>query len=424
MASPLIVRGVCSYSSRCRPNPWPYAPLLFFSLFPGSSSLAPHLLKYVSPPASDAAGQANSPTPFPRSALYPDIEPFATGMLDVGDGHSLYWEQCGNPNGIPAVFLHGGPGAGCDERSRRFFDPSVYRIVIFDQRGSGRSTPNAANDLAGSLVAQNTAALVQDIEQLREALEIPQWGLVLGGSWGSTLALAYAQQHPSMCRAIVLRGVFLFGADEVDYLFSKGGTYGQNPAAWETYKRFIQDTSDDWEAEQHELLEAYWRRLSSEDANVREAAAAAFVGYELSISKTFIDPAVIEKYLGTPSVLIPFAVMEVHYMRNAGFLRPQQLLSGAQAMVHHGHRVSIVHGRADYVCQPHAAYRLSLALEEAGAVSIVAGTDEAGEQCAKEEGATVELEFIAGAGHSDSEPGIADALIRVTDKLRPFLLSK
>ena len=361
-------------------------------------------LTYVSKPASDASNQINNPVQYPRS-LYPDIEPNLTGLLDVGDGHSIYYEQCGNPQGVPAIFLHGGPGAGCDERSRTFFDPEFYNIVVFDQRGSGRSIPNAADDLEGSLVGNNTPNLVADIEALRQKLNIDKWGVVLGGSWGSTLALAYAQQHPDKCSCLMLRGVFLFGPDEVGYLFSNGGTFGQNPAAWESYCQYIEDTSPDWSREKTNLLGAYWNRLQSDDVATREAAAAAFVGYELSISKTFIDPAIIEKYLGTPSVLIPFAVMEVHYMINGGFLTRGQLLDNVQCMADHKHRVAIVHGRGDYVCQPQAAWRLAKALEKAGCEDV-------------------NLEFVSGAGHSDSEPGLADAMVRATDRFRDVLKSE
>lgn len=357
-------------------------------------------LTYVSEPASDASNQIAKPVTYPRT-LYPDLEPFASGLLDVGDGHQLYYEQCGNPDGVPAVFLHGGPGAGCDSRSRTFFDPDFYRIVIFDQRGSGRSVPNAADDLNRSLVENTTPKLVSDIDFLRSHIGVERWGVVLGGSWGSTLALAYAQAHPSRCECLMLRGVFLFGPDEVDYLFSNGGTYGQNPAAWEAYCKYIEDTSADWPREKMNLLGAYWARLTSSDKSVREAAAAAFVGYELSISKTFIDPSIIEKYLRTPSILIPFAVMEVHYMINAGFMKRGQLLDNVQKMADHNHKVSIVHGRGDYVCQPQAAWRLMKALSTVGV--------------------EVDLEFVSGAGHSDSEPGLADAMVRATDGFRGIL---
>eukprot|EP00937_MAST-01D_sp_MAST-1D-sp2_P004383 g4383.t1 len=362
-------------------------------------------LKWVSPPASDASQQATTNAVKYPTTLYPNIEPYQTGMLDVGDGHTLYYEQCGNPSGVPAIFLHGGPGGGCDERSRRFFDPAFYRIIVFDQRGSGRSTPNAAHDLEGSLIENTTPKLVDDIEKIRSTLSIDRWGLVLGGSWGSTLALAYAQAYPAQCHCLLLRGVFLFTPSEVDYLFSTGGTAGQNPQAWATYKRFIESTSSDWSTEQDNLLGAYWKRLTGEDAALREAAAAAFVGYELSISKTFVDPAIIRKYLGTPTVLIPFAVMEVHYMLNAGFMRRGQLLDGVGGMVEHGHRVSIAHGRCDFVCQPQAAYRLAEALQAAGSEPV-------------------QLEFVAGAGHSDSEPGLVDAMVRATDNFRTVLEKK
>ncbi|KAH8056445.1 alpha/beta hydrolase [Aureococcus anophagefferens] len=202
-------------------------------------------LRYVAKPASDASGKVASPIVYPRS-LYPEVEPFASGHLAVGSGHEIYYEECGNKAGIPAVFLHGGPGAGCDARSRRFFDPAVFRIVVFDQRGSGRSRPNAADDLAG--------------------------------------------RSPRTSRA--------------------------------------------------DPLTAYWDLLTGADADARNAAAAAFVGYELSLSKCFIDPAIIESVLSTPSVLIPFAVMEVHYMRGAGFMERGQLLRDAKKMADAGHLLS------------------------------------------------------------------------------------
>lgn len=357
-------------------------------------------LRYVAPAASDESGQVRNPAVYPTE-LYPEIEAFESGMLAVGDGHELYYDVSGNPEGVPAIFLHGGPGAGCSPRCRRFFDPSVFKIVILDQRGSGNSRPNAADDLEGSLVENTTPQLVEDIEKLREHLGVDRWGLVLGGSWGSTLALAYAQTHPARCSALLLRGVFLFTPDEVEYLFCNGGTFGQSPQAWEKYKQYIRDTSTDWARESTNLLGAYWQRLTSDDAEVRSAAAAAFVGYELSISKTYTDPAVLEEYMGTPSILIPFAVMEVHYMLNGGFLRRGQLLDNVGVMAEHGHSVAICHGRADYVCQPQAAWRLAEALRVVGV--------------------PVDLEFVAGAGHSDSEPGLVDAMVRASDTFKRAL---
>jgi proline iminopeptidase len=231
-------------------------------------------LRYVSPPSSDAAGFNVKPLPYPKK-LYPPLEPNSTAFLDAGSGHRVYYEESGKPNGVPALFLHGGPGGGCSSRSRQFFDPSVYRIVCLDQRGCGRSTPNAADDWQAALVENNTAALVADCEAIRQALGIEQWGLVLGGSWGSTLALALAEAHPATIRSLLLRGVFLFGPDEVDYLFSSGGTYGQHPQAWTAYCRFIQDTSSDWERESTNLLGAYHQRLTCGDPAMQNAAASA-----------------------------------------------------------------------------------------------------------------------------------------------------
>jgi len=360
-----------------------------------NAAAGPANLNYVSPPASDAAEQIKNPVTYPR-LLYPEIEPFEEGMLDVGDGHQLAYDVSGNPNGITALFLHGGPGAGVSPRVRRFFDPAKYKIVIYDQRGSGKSIPNASENLEASLIENTTPKLVEDIDKLRRHLKIDKWGLVLGGSWGATLAIAYAETYPQDVQALLLRGVFLFGPDEVDYLFCNGGTFGQNPQAWETYCQYIQDTSQDWERERKNLLGAYWDRLISKDPDAREAAASAFVGYELSISKTYIDPAVIEEYLGTPSILIPFAVMEVHYMLNAGFLRRGQLLDSVDAIA--PLKVAICHGRGDYVCQPQAAWRLHQALKKAGCKYV-------------------NLEFVSGAGHSDTEPGLVDAMVRASDKL-------
>ena len=318
-------------------------------------------LRYVSPPSSDAADILATPLKYPVQ-LYPEIEPYSTGFLDAGAGHRVYYEESGKPDGIPALFLHGGPGGGCSPRSRQFFDPNKYRIVCLDQRGCGRSTPNAADDWQAALVENNTAALVADCEAIRRTLGIEQWGLVLGGSWGSTLALALVEAHPTTIRSLLLRGVFLFGPDEVAYLFSSGGTFGQHPQAWTAYCKFIEDTSSDWERERTNLLGAYYQRLTSGDAAMQNAAASAFVGYELSISKTFVDPAIIEEELATPAALIPFALFEVVYMINGGFMRRGQLLDVCSVLKDSGIKVRITHGRADYVCQPQAAYRLASTL--------------------------------------------------------------
>ena len=282
---------------------------------------------YVSPPASDTSNQAAGGTnaiQYPTQ-LYPEIDSYEEGYLDVGDGHKLYYDISGNPNGIPCIFLHGGPGGGVSPRCRRFFDPIKYKIIIFDQRGAGKSIPNACDDLHSSLIGNTTPDLVDDINKLRIHLNINKWGVVLGGSWGSTLALAYAETYPQHVQSLLLRGVFLFGPDEVEHLFINGGTYGQNPQAWDNYCQYIQDTSNDWDREKRNLLGAYWDRLTDDDKSIREAAASAFVGYELSISKTYIDPNVIEEYLGTPSILIPFAVMEVSDMKKTNERRKKKV---------------------------------------------------------------------------------------------------
>jgi proline iminopeptidase len=333
------------------------------------------------------------PPPPVVNKLYPEIEPYQTGMLAVGDGHEIYYEQCGNPMGAPAMFLHGGPGGGCGLHTRRFFDPEYYRIVCFDQRGCNRSTPNAADDWAASIAGNDTDNLVEDCEKLRKHLNVDKWYVVVGGSWGSTLGLAYAQAHPSCISRMVLRGIFLFTPSEIDYLFQSGAAFSHHPEAWEGFSEHIRTTCENsaaWETERQNLLGAYYKRLCSSDNEVANAAARAFVRYELSISKTFPDETKLRHVLATPEILIPFALFEAHYMLNNGFIRRGQLLDNAKKMS--GIPVVIVHGRCDFVCRPDAAYRLYRALEP---------------EC-------VRLEMVAGAGHSDSEPGIIDAIVRAT----------
>ena len=301
-------------------------------------------------------------------------EPYNTGHLNVGDGHRVYYEQCGNPTGSPALFLHGGPGGGCGERSRRFFDPDVYRIVCLDQRGCGRSLPNAGGEWEKSIYENNTGKLVEDLEALRNFLEVEKWTVVLGGSWGSTLTLSYAIAYPGSMEDLILRGVFLFSPEEVDHLFQvrkiklyvgilcrfapsknsltlrprrslrslglqDGSTSSQNPEAWEMYAKYIEDTSHDFEAERTNFLGAYYKRMTGQDETVRRAAASAFVGYELSISKSFVDMKRIKEVLGDISHLIPFALFEVIYMLNAGFMSRGYLLANVNKIVEAGHRV-------------------------------------------------------------------------------------
>lgn len=334
--------------------------------------------------------------------LYPKLEPFETGFLPVGtDGHELYYELCGSPEGEPALFLHGGPGGGCGAHTRQFFDPEYYKIVCFDQRGCHRSRPNAANDWAAAIRGNNTQELVADIEVLREHLQVAQWHTVLGGSWGSTLGVAYAQAHPTSLKSLILRGVFLFTPDEINYLFQSGETAMHHPEAWQGFFEHIRNTCKDereWETERQNLLGAYYKRLCSNDSETANAAATAFVKYELSISKTFPDATKLNHVLSTPTILVPFALFEAHYMLNNGFMRRGQLLDNVDKMA--GIPVTVVHGRCDFVCLPVSAWRLSNALNPNG------------------ERRDVRLEIVSGAGHSDSEPGLIDALVRATDQFR------
>jgi proline iminopeptidase len=318
-----------------------------------------------------------SDTASSRRWLYPAIEPFEHGRLDVGDGHTLYYEQCGNPDGRPALFVHGGPGGGGDTNARRFFDPARYRIVVFDQRGAGRSTPLASTG------NNTTWHLVEDIERLRARLKIERW-LVFGGSWGSTLALAYAQTHPRSVTALVLRGIFLLRRREIDWFYQDGaGRFF--PDEWERYLAPIP------EAERHDLLSAYHRRLTSEDRQTRLAAARAWSGWEGATSSLLPDPARVQQFASADFALA-LACIEAHYFVNRGFFERENELLDRVARIRHIPAV-IVHGRYDVICPVENAWDLHQAWPEA------------------------RLRIVADAGHSAYEPGITDELIRATDEL-------
>ncbi|MBM75179.1 MAG: prolyl aminopeptidase [Proteobacteria bacterium] len=325
--------------------------------------------------------------------LYPQIEPYRTGYLER-KGHRIYYELSGNPNGPAALFLHGGPGGGTSPRCRRFFDPSYYRIVLMDQRGSGKSIPNVSDQYETALKDNTTEFLIEDIELLREKLGLWSWRLILGGSWGSTLALAYAQAHPQQVSQLLLRGIFTFMPDEVDSLFQNGRTADHYPDEWNAYVNYIKDTSNNWEIEKHNLLGAYQNRLMNSDH--RMEAAKAFVEYELSISHLHRNEERIKTVLAQPEQLVPFAALEVHYMLNAGFLKRGELIDEIENIKNH--RIHIVHGRNDTVCLPKAAARLKNALIASGSTRVT-------------------LEYIEAAGHSDSEIPIAHALRKATDDL-------
>lgn len=312
-----------------------------------------------------------------RRALYPPIEPYRTGLLEVGDGHSLYWELCGNPAGKPVVFLHGGPGGGASENHRRQFDPERYHILLFDQRGCGRSTPFA------TLEANTSWHLVADIERLREEVMGCERWQVFGGSWGSTLALAYAQSHPARVTELILRGIFLFDRAEVDWLYKEGGASAVYPDGWEEFVAPIP------EHERDDLVAAYHRRLTSDDPEVQLAAARAWSKWEGVTVTLLPSPETIEEFT-SPHKAIAVARIENHYMRHRGWLEEGQLLRGVERIRHIP--AVIVQGRHDMCTPPRAAWALHRAWPEA------------------------ELVMVPDGGHLYSEPGVLDGLIRATDR--------
>lgn len=308
--------------------------------------------------------------------LYPAIEPFHTERLAVDDRHTLYVEQCGNPDGLPVIFLHGGPGAGLAPYHRQFFDPARYRIVLFDQRGAGRSTPFA------DLVDNTTRHLVDDIETIRKHLGIDQW-VVFGGSWGSTLSLAYAETHPARCLALVLRGIYLGRPEEIRWYVEEGGASRILPEKWQSYADFIPEN------ERKNMLEAYWKRLDSDDEDVRVAAARAWSIWEAGGLTLEESPETVADF-AEPSVAVSMARTEAHYFRHQCFFEPNQLLRDVDKIRHIPG--TIVHGRYDLVCPVKSAVDLARAWPEA------------------------DLHIVT-AGHAASEPAIVDVLVSTTDAL-------
>jgi proline iminopeptidase len=310
--------------------------------------------------------------------LYPAIEPFKTERFRVSDLHELHLEQSGRPDGQPVVFLHGGPGAGTTPKHRQFFDPDTYRIVLFDQRGCGRSTPGAA-------LEQNTTwDLVEDVEKIRVHLGIERW-VVFGGSWGSTLALAYAETHPERVTALVLRGIFLLRPLETRWFYQEGASF-VFPDAWESFLAPIPVE------ERGDLLTAYRRRLTGDDPAAREAAGRAWATWEASTITLAPDPHMIDEF-AEPDAADNLARIESHYFVNGGFFNhPDQLLDGV-ASIRHIPAV-IVQGRYDMCCPMTSAWDLHRRWPEAA------------------------FEVVADAGHSAFEPGIADRLIEATDRFR------
>ncbi len=307
--------------------------------------------------------------------LYPEIQPYVQHSLAVEAPHVLHVEEAGNPSGIPVLFIHGGPGAGCEAYHRRFFDPTRYRIVLFDQRGCGRSKPHVG------LEGNDTAALVADIEAIRCHLGIDRW-LVFGGSWGSTLGLVYAEAYPERVLGLVLRGIFLCRPHEIRWFYQEGASR-LFPDLWEQYLAPIP------EAERHDLVTAYHRRLNGEDEVQRMAAAKAWSLWEGRTS-TLRGSSAVEAHFGDPYTALSLARIENHFFMHDSFLEPNQILRDAGRLA--GIPGVIVHGRYDVVCPIENAWELHKAWPGA------------------------ELVVVPDAGHSALEPGTVDALVNTTDR--------
>jgi proline iminopeptidase len=308
--------------------------------------------------------------------LYPPREPYYQDQLKVSDIHTIYFEESGNPEGKPIVLLHGGPGGGCPASYRQYFHPDKWRLVMFDQRGCGKSTPHA------ELRENTTWDLVSDIEKLRSHLKIEKW-VVFGGSWGSTLSLAYSQTHPERCTGLILRGIFMLRHKELQWFYQEGAS-NIFPDAWEEYLKPIPVD------ERQDMLSAYYKRLTSHDLSVQLEAASAWSIWEASTSKLFPDVSLMQRF-GESEFATAFARIECHYFVNQGFLQPEDQLLRNVDKIRHIPAV-IVQGRYDVVCPMVSAWELHQAWQEA------------------------ELIVVPDAGHSMGEPGILSALIAATDK--------
>lgn len=313
--------------------------------------------------------------------LFPEIKPNETRYVPVDGEHELYVEECGNPDGLPVLFVHGGPGAGCETYHRRFFDPEIYRIILFDQRGAGRSRPHA------SLERNTTQALVADIELIRKLLTIEHW-VLFGGSWGSTLSLVYAQTYPNRVLALVLRGVFLCRRSEIDWFYQSGASR-VFPDYWQDFIAPIPD------AERGSLVTAYHKRLTGSDEVARMAAAKAWSLWEGRCATLHANQSVRE-FFADPHVALSLARIEAHYFVNDSFLAPNQVLRDS-------HRIAnipgiIVHGRYDIICPLQNAFELHRAWPKS------------------------ELYVVPDAGHAATEPGIISALLRATQEVSRLLI--
>jgi proline iminopeptidase len=308
--------------------------------------------------------------------LFPEIKPYATHRLTVDAPHELYVEECGNVMGLPVLFVHGGPGAGCEEFHRRFFDPNLYRIILFDQRGAGRSTPHA------NLDNNTTPHLVADMEKIREHLGIERW-VLFGGSWGSTLSLVYAETHPERVLGLILRGIFLCRPWEIHWFYQEGA----NRIFPDLWQEFIAPIP---EPEHHDLLSAHHRRLTGTDEVARMASAKAWSLWEGRTATLLPNKHVVD-FFGLPHTALALARIEAHYFAHNSFLEPNQILRNASRLS--GIPGTVVHGRYDMVCPIQNAWELARAWPDAS------------------------FEIIPGAGHSAAETGIVNALVRATIKM-------
>jgi len=315
----------------------------------------------------------------PRSDLYPDIAPFDSGYLPLDTGHTMYWEQVGSTSGLPVLFLHGGPGAGAGAVHRRFFDPGRFRVVIFDQRGAGRSRP------LGSLAANDTPHLIDDIERLRRHLGIERW-VIFGGSWGSTLALAYGQAHPDRVAGFVLRGIFLGRRSEIDWFLE--GLARFFPDVWEAFAAHAGARGPE------ALLAAYRRLLDDPDPRVHLPAARAWSVYEGSCSTLLPSPETVASF-AEDRTAVALARIEAHYFAHGLFLREGGLLAGMDRIAHLPGE--IVQGRYDMICPPESAFSLAAAWPRA------------------------RLTIVPDAGHSALEPGVRAALLAALERIRPLV---
>lgn len=308
--------------------------------------------------------------------LYPELHPYQQQFLQVDEHHRLYIEQSGNPDGIPVVFLHGGPGANCEPMHRRFFDPEKYRIILFDQRGCGQSLPHA------SLQDNTSQDLVSDLERIRAALEINKW-VIFGGSWGSTLALLYSQAHPTNVLALVVRGIFLCRDEDVKWFYQQG-TSALFPEYWEDFIAPVP------ESERGDMIQAYYKILTGEDDVAKMRAAEAWSIWEGRTACLQTNDAVVD-YFSDPYVALSVARIEAHYFANSSFLQPNQILNDAHKLK--GIPGYIVHGRYDVICPAQQAWALQQVWPEA------------------------ELNMIEDAGHAVSEPGITQRLVEIMDEV-------